>query len=71
MGYFNPNETVQKIKKETGISNEAPASVREAQPVAKAKTKKKAFVAPRKPIHIRQADYPAWLARRKAAHDSQ
>jgi len=44
-------------------------SLRAAQP--KPKVKKKPFVAPPQPVHIRDADYSDWVAKRKAAYDAQ
>jgi len=73
-GYFGgAKKRQEQILKETGISGDAAPSIRSQQPAVAATPKKKKapFVAPSKPIHIRQADYPAWVARRKAAYDAQ
>lgn len=76
-GYFGgAKKRQEQILKETGISGDSKPSIRTQQPAAAAaaatpKKKKGAFVVPPKPIHIRQADYPAWVAKRRAAHNAQ
>jgi len=73
-GYFGgAKKRQEQILKETGISGEAAPSVRAQQPALapKARKKRAPFVAPRKPIHIRQADYPAWVERQRQAYEAQ
>jgi len=72
-GYFGgAKKRKAQIDKTLSEGTTPKPSIRAAQPAVAAPRKKKApFVAPRKPIHIRQADYPAWVERRRQAYESQ